>query len=134
MGLFKDLRDIDREAKKIRSNTPPAAVRMAEMNQKMATLTNSLQSSNVGLAPSPGSIPVEAQVVSVEPTGQLNGDPIVTISVLVLMNGSPPIPVTQSTVVPAMQVHRLQPGVRLPAHIDPHDIEALALDWNAPSI
>ena len=134
MGMFKDLRDIDREAKKIRRNSPRVGVRLAEGSQKMAALTDALQSSTVALARSPGSVPVEAQVVSVEPTGHLNGEPIVTISALVLMNGTPPIPVTQSTVVPAMHVHRLRAGVRLPAHIDPHDVEAFALDWNAPVI
>lgn len=70
-------------------------------------------------------------MVSAEPTGHLNGDPIVTVSVLVLMNGAPPIPITQSVVVPAIQQHRLQPGVRLPARVQPHRIEEFALDWTA---
>ena len=55
----------------------------------------------------------------------------ITFSVLILMNGTPPIPITQSVVVPAIQQHRLQPGVRLPARVDPHHLEAFALDWTA---
>lgn len=132
MGLFKDLGDTKREARKLSRNSPPVADSLGTMVDKMSALTNSLESSTVGLAPSPGSVPVEARLMSVEPTGQLNGDPIVTVSVLVLMNGSPPIPITQSIVVPAVHGSRLQPGVQLPARIDPHDLETFALDWNAP--
>ena len=132
MGLFKDLGDTKRAAKQLSRDTPPVGVRLAEMNQRMAAHTNSLAASTVGMAaPSAGTIPTEAQVVSAEPTGQLNGDPIVTVSVLILMNGTPPIPITQSVVVPAIQQHRLQPGVRLPARVDPHHLEAFALDWTA---
>ena len=132
MGLFKDIGDTTRAAKKLSRDTPPVGVRLAEMNQRMAAHTNALTSSTVGLAASSAqTIPTEAQVVSAEPTGHLNGDPIVTVSVLVLMNGAPPIPITQSVVVPAIQQHRLQPGVRLPARVNPHRIEEFALDWTA---
>ena len=88
MGLFKDIGDTKRAAKKLSRDTPPVGVRLAEMNQRMAAHTNALTSSTVGLAASSAqTIPTEAQVVSAEPTGHLNGAPIVTVSVLVLMNG-----------------------------------------------
>ncbi len=133
MGLFKDLGDTKRQAKELSRNAPGTGARLSEMNQKMAALTSSLEASTVGLAARPeGSAPVEVQVLSVEPaTGYVNGDPVVRVTVLVLMGGAPPVPATQSIVVPALQVHRLSPGVRLAALVDPRNIEAFVLDWNA---
>lgn len=106
---------------------------MAEMSQKMGVLTTSLESSSAPVNPETAStVSAEAQLLSVEPaTGYLNGDPIVTVSVLVHMHGIPPIPVTQSIVVPATQIHRLQRGARFATRIDPHNIESFALEWNA---
>jgi len=133
MGMFKDLHNVQQQAKELGRNSPGAGARFAEMNQKMAALTTSLETSTGALAaPSPGSEPVTVQVLSVDPaTGYLNGDPIISVSVLVLMGGAPPVPATQSMVVPALHLHRLQPGVRLPARVDPQDVQAFALDWSA---
>ena len=133
MGLFKDLGDIKRQTKEMSRNSPGVGERFADMNQKMAAATASLGASTPGFAPpAPGSVPVQAQVLSVQPaTGYINGDPIVVVSVLLLMAGTPPIPSTQSIVVPAMHLPRLQPGVRVAARFDPQDVQAFALDWNA---
>ena len=131
MGMFKDIHAVQRQAKEMRKDAPGAGARFAEMNQQMGALTASLEASTAALAPpSPASVPAEAQVLSVDPaTGYLNGDPIVTVSVLLHRQGSPPIPATQSIVVPATQIHRLQPGARLAARVDPHDLGGFALDW-----
>lgn len=132
MGFFKDYGDIKRQAKEIGRNSPSSASRMAEMNQKMGALTTSLEASTVAVAaPKPTSVSGEAQLLSVEPaTGYLDGNPIVTVSVLLHRPGCPPVPATQSIVVPATQVHRLQPGARFATSIDPQNIGSFALDWN----
>lgn len=135
MGMFKDIHAVQRQAKEMGKGSPGAGARFADMNQKMGALTASLESSTAALAPpSPASVPVEAQVLSIDPaTGYLNGNPIVAITVLLHRQGSPPIPATQSIVVPTTQVHRLQPGARLAARVDPQNIEAFAMDWtNSP--
>ena len=156
MGLFKDLGDIKRQSKEMSRNSPGAGARMADGMAKMSAATATLSGSdddentpwNCGTnaptprptsasttaytPPSAGSVPVQAQVLSVQPaTGYINGDPIVAVSVLISRAGTPPIPATQSVVVPAMHLPRLQPGVRLAARIDPQDVQAFALDWNA---
>jgi hypothetical protein len=133
MGLFKDLGDTKRAAKELSANSPGVGARLADMNQKMATLTSTLEASNAALAtPSADARPAEIQVVSAEgPTGYINGDPIVTVSVLVLLGGAPPVPATQSIVVPALHLHRLSPGGRLAGRVDPHDVAAFVVDWNA---
>ena len=133
MGLFKDLGDIKRQTKEMSRDSPGAGARFAEANRKMAAATSSLAVSTPGFAPpAPGSVPVQAQVLYVQPaTGYINGDPIVAVSVLLLMAGTPPVPSTQSIVVPAMHLPRLQPGVRVAARVDPQDVQAFALDWNA---
>ena len=131
MGMFKDIHAVQRQAKEMRKDAPGAGARFANMNQQMGALTASLETSTAALAPaSPGSVPAEAQVLSLDPaTGYLNGDPIVTVSVLLHRQGAPPIPATRSIAVPAMHVHRLQPGARLVARVDPQDPTAFAFDW-----
>lgn len=133
MGLFKDLGDIKRQSKEMSRNSPGAGARMADGMAKMSAATATLSASTTAYTPpSAGSVPVQAQVLSVQPaTGYINGDPIVAVSVLISRAGTPPIPATQSVVVPAMHLPRLQPGVRLAARIDPQDVQAFALDWNA---
>lgn len=133
MGLFKDYGDIKRQTKAMGRNSPGPGARMAEMGQKMGALTTSLEASTAATAPtSLGSVPAGVQLLAVEPaTGYLNGDPIVTVSVLVNLQGTPPIPATQSIVVPSTQLSRLQPGARFTTSIDPHNIEAFTLNWNA---
>jgi hypothetical protein len=132
MGIFKDINAVQRQAKELGKDSPGVGARFADMNQKMGALTASLETSTVAMASSsPNDVSAEAQVLSVEPaTGYLNGDPIVTVSVLIHRHGTPPVPATQSIVVPALQAHRLQQGARIRAHVDPTDPEAIVLDWS----
>jgi hypothetical protein len=134
MGIFKDLRAIKQETRKISANTPRAGVRMQEMNQKMAALNASLVQSATLSGPGPNSVAAQVQVVSVTPTaGSVNGSPLVDVGVTVLVSGRPPVPAFASVMVPVTGLHRLQPGATLPAWVDPADPTAFAIDWMSPA-
>jgi len=134
MGIFKDLRAIKQETRKISANTPRAGVRMQEMNQKMAALNASMVQSTTLSAPSAGSLAARVQVVSVTPTvGSVNGSPLVDVAVTVLVPGRPPVPAFASLMVPVTSVHRLQPGATLAARVDPADPTGFAIDWASPT-
>jgi len=127
--MFKDLRDTNKMAKEIGRNAPPVKDRLADMNQKMAALTESLNTSAAVAAPG-GGVPAEVQIVEVGTgAGQINGDPILTVSVMVFMASAPPFPATRSLVVPLVHMHRMVPGTRLNAMVDPTDMTSFAFVW-----
>ncbi|MEO6629530.1 MAG: hypothetical protein ABIP03_13310 [Aquihabitans sp.] len=133
MGFLKDYNNIKKETRKIRENSPRAGVRMAEMGQKMADLNASLLQTAALSAPAPGSVPAQVQLVAVSPTtASLNGQPMMDVTVTVLAQGCPPVPASARILVPLTSMHRLQPGVTLPARVDPADLAAFAIDWTAP--
>jgi hypothetical protein len=134
MGIFKDMRAIEQEARRIGATTPRTGVRMQEMNQKMAALDASLVQTATQSGPAAGSVTARVQVVSVTPgVGSVNGSPLVDVGVTVLVPGRPPVPAFASVMVPIIGVHRLQPGAVLPAWVDPADPTAFAIDWAAPA-
>lgn len=133
MGLLKDYGNIKKETRKIRANTPRAGVRMAEMGQRMADLNASLAQTAALHAPAAGSVPAQVQLVAVAPSsGSMNGQLFMEVTVTVLVPGCPPVPASARILVPPASVHRLQPGVTLPARVDPADLAAFAIDWAAP--
>jgi hypothetical protein len=134
MGVFKDLLDINRQAKAMRTDWEPgvhaqsAMAQMQAMNQMMASTTDLM------LAPDDQVIIGDVQVTAVgAAAGMLNGAPMVNISVLALVPGRPPLPVQSAVPVPQVHVHRLQAGALLPARISPTDPSVFVIDWNAPS-
>jgi hypothetical protein len=134
VGLFKDLRAIKQETRKISANTPRAGVRMQEMSDKMAALNASLVQTATLSGPGPDRVAARVQVISVAPTaGSVNGSPLVDVAVTVLLAGRPPVPAYGSVVVPVTGLHRLQPGATLPAWIDPADPTGFAIDWASPT-
>src|SRR5687768_12751646 len=132
MGLFKDLRAIKQETRKISANSPRAGVQMREMSQRMADLNTSLVRSTLLSTPAKGGVAARVQVVSATPTsGSVNGSPLVDVTVTVLVPGRPPVPAAASVMVPVTDLHRLQPGTTLPAWVDPADPTGFAVDWAA---
>jgi len=133
MGFLKDYGDIKKEARKLRDNSPRAGVRMAEMSQKMADLNASMVQTAALQNPAAGSVPGRVQLVSVSAsTASMNGQVFMDVVVTVLAAGCPPVPASARILVPPAGLHRLQPGVTLPARVDPTDPTAFAIDWTAP--
>lgn len=133
MGFLKDYGAIKKETRKLKDNSPGTGARMAEMNQKMADLNASMSQSAALQTPASDSVPGRIQVVSVAPTtASVNGQPFVDVVVTVLAAGRPPVPAQARVLVPPTSLHRLQPGVTLPVHVDPTDLTAFAIDWTAP--
>ena len=134
MGLFKDIRALEKQAKAADRNWDPGAqardanARMRELNQSFASATAALA------APPADAITVPAQVLSVgTTTGMVNTDPIVPLQLMVLQPGLPPRSVATSSVVPLTQMHRLQPGAALTVRLSASDPAAVAVDWSAPA-
>lgn len=132
MGFFKDIRDVNRQARAIRKDWEPslqanqAVAQMQAMNQMMS------QTTDLMLAPNDQVLIGEVQLTAVgAAAGMLNGAPMVNVSALVLAPGRPPVPAQTAVPVPQVHVHRLQAGAVLPARISPTDATAFVVDWEA---
>lgn len=134
MGFFKDIRTLTKQGKELQAtSTPGADLRAA--NEKMRELNASMAAQTAALTAAPAdAVAGQVQVVSsAVTTGSLNGDPLLQLAVLILAPGRPPVPVDRSVAVPAVQVHRIQPGAVIPAHLSAADPTAFAFDWIRPA-
>jgi hypothetical protein len=141
MGVFKSMRDLQKQAKEIERNSPPVAGRlaaaqaqMANVNQMMAAQTqaaNAAAAAATGLADG-SSIRRTVTISGMRQIGMLNFDLLVEFDLTVLPDGMPPYPATTQQRVSQMQIGQLRPGQTLQASVDPANPAAIWLDLEAP--
>jgi len=137
MGVFKSMRDLQKQAKEIERNMPPVAdrlaaaqARMANVNQMMAAQT---QAANAAAAAAAGMADGSAlrrtvTITGMRQIGMLNFDLLVEFDLTVLPEGMPPYPATTQQRVSQMQVGQLRAGQTLQASVDPSNPAAIWLD------
>ena len=130
MGVFKSMRDLQKQAKDIERSMPPvrdrmaaAQARMANLNQMMAAQTQAANAAATG-----SSVRRTVTINGMRQIGMLNFDLLVEFDLTVLPDGLPPYPATTQQRVSQMQIGRLQPGVTLQASVDPSNPAAIWLD------
>jgi hypothetical protein len=137
MGLFKSMRDLQKQAKEIEATMPPVAdrmaaaqARMASMNQMMAAQTQAANAAAAAAAGTAGASAVRRTVTitGMRQIGMVNFDLLVEFDLTVLPDGLPPYPATTQQRVSQMQAGRLQPGLTLQASVDPANPAAIWLD------
>ena len=137
MGLFKSMRDLQKQAKEIEASMPPVAdrmaaaqARMASMNQMMAAQTQAANAAAAAAAGTAGASAVRRTVTitGMRQIGMVNFDLLVEFDLTVLPDGLPPYPATTQQRVSQMQAGRLQPGLTLQASVDPSNPAAIWLD------
>ena len=137
MGVFKSMRDLQKQAKEIERNSPPVADRMAAAQARMANLNQMLaaqtQAANVGMAAASAMADGSAvrrtvTITGMRQIGMLNFDLLVEFDLTVLPDGMPPYPATTQQRVSQLQAGRLQPGQTLQASVDPSNPAAIWLD------
>ena len=136
MGVFKSMRDLQKQAKQIEATMPPVADRMAAaqariaaVNQMMAAQT---QAANAAVAAAAGTAGTAARrtvtITGMRQIGMMNFDLLVEFELTVLPDGLPPYPATTQQCVSQMQIGKLQPGLTLRASVDPSNPAAIWLD------
>jgi hypothetical protein len=137
MGVFKSMRDLQKQAKDIERSMPPvgdrmaaAQARMANLNQMMAAQTQAANAAAAAAAGTAGASAVRRTVTinGMRQIGMLNFDLLVEFDLTVLPDGLPPYPATSQQRVSQMQIGRLQPGLTLQASVDPSNPAAIWLD------
>ena len=137
MGVFKSMRDLQKQARDIERSMPPAGERMRQAQERMANASQLMaaqtQAANwaaqaqMGLA---NGTAVKRSVVigSVRQVGMINFDLLLEFEVTVMADGLPPYPATLQQAVSQMQVGRVQAGATVQAVVDPSNPSAIWLD------
>jgi hypothetical protein len=137
MGVFKNMPDLQKQAKEIEKTMPPvgdrmrmAQERMANANQMMAAQT---QAANAAAAAAAGlangtAVRRNVMISGMRQVGMINFDLLVEFELTVMADGMPPYPATTQQAVSQMQIGRLRPGMTLQGAVDPSNPTAVWLD------
>ena len=137
MGVFKSMRDLQKQAKEIEKTMPPAGdrmrmaqERMANANQMMAAQT---QAANAAVAAAAGlangtAVRRTVMISGMRQVGMINFDLLVEFELTVMADGMPPYPATTQQAISQMQIGQLRPGMTLQGAVDPSNPTAVWLD------
>ena len=140
MGVFKSMRDLQKQAKEIERSMPPVADRMAAAQARMANLNQMLaaqtQAANAAAAVAAGvadgsAVRRTVTINGMRQIGMMNFDLLIEFDLTVLPDGMPPYPATTQQRVTQMEIGRLQPGLTLQASVDPSNPAAIWLDLSS---
>jgi hypothetical protein len=140
VGVFKSMRDLQKQAKDLERSMPPvgermrqAQERMANANQMMAAQTqaaNWAAQAQAGLA-NGTAVKRTVMITSMRQVGMINFDLLVEFELTVMADGMPPYPVTAQQAVSQLQIGRLQNGMSLRGIVDSSDPTAVWLDLSS---
>ena len=132
MGVFKSMRDLQKQAKEIEKNSPPASVRMQQGMERMQAASQMMAAqtaaANAALSAQANGVRRTVTITGMRQVGQINFDLLMEFDLTVLIDGMPPYPATAQQAVSQMQIGQLRPGTNLEAMIDPANPNAIWLD------
>ncbi len=136
MGVFKSIRDLQKQAKEIDRNAPPVGERLAAAQERMAVVNQMMarqtQAANAAALAATGADGFAAHcpvmITGMRQIGTVNFDLLVEFDLTVTPEGMPPYPATMQQSVSQLQVGELRVGRTLMAVIDPSNPAAIWLD------
>jgi hypothetical protein len=137
MGMFKNMRDLQKTAHEIEKSMPPVGERMRAAQDRMANASQMMaaqtQAANGAAAAAAGlangtSVRRTVMITSMRQVGQINFDLLIEFELTVMPAGMPPYPATMQQPISQMQIGQLRPGLSLQAAIDPSNPAAIWLD------
>ena len=140
MGFFKGMHDLNKQAKEMQRNQPPAGARMAAMQERLADMnemmarstqaaTNAAAAAAAGASGFAERCPV--MIVGMRQVGTINFDLLIEFDLTVTPEGRPPYPATIEQLVSQFQVGQLSTGRTLQATVDPSNPMAVWLDFGS---
>jgi hypothetical protein len=137
MGVFKNMRDLQKMAKDIDRNSPPVGQRMADAQARMANMqqmmANQTAAASAAAAAAAGladgsAIRCQAVVNGMQQVGMINFDLMIQFDLTLMQDGMPPRPATTQQNVSQMQIGQIRPGMTVDGAIDPNNPDAVWLD------
>ena len=134
MGMFKSMRDLQKQADEINKNwdvgaqLADAQTRMQQAQELMAEQTAAANAATTG-------VDATATIVAVrQGRGMVNFQPMVQVDLTVLPDGGlPPYPVTVEQVIPQVHLAQAQPGAAVHVKVDPNNPASVWIDWTRPA-
>ena len=127
MGFLSDLATLSRAGDQaygsldVKGRMAAAQAQMDAFNQAAAPVDPQREARRV---------PATATITSCAPTGVVvNFNPVVALELVVFVGGVP-LPVSTTSVVAQVHLHRVQPGASLTVSVDPADPSSLRIDWS----
>jgi len=131
MGMFKSMRDLQKQSKEIQKNWDVGAqlndaqARMAAANDMMAQQTAAANIAATG-------VDATASIIALRDSGtQVNFQPMCEIDLTVMPDGLPPYPVTIKQVVMQTQLAFLTPGKNVKVKVDPNNPATVFIDMTS---
>jgi flagellar capping protein FliD len=129
MGLFKNMRDLTKQAQELQENMDVGAQltnaqkSMAQANQMMAEQTAAANAAVTG-------VDATAVIVEVRQGGaMINYQPMIEVDLTVMPEGLPPYPVTVKQVASMVQLPQVRVGAIVHVKVDPNNPSAVWIDW-----
>jgi hypothetical protein len=137
MGVFKNMRDLQKQAKDIERTMPPVGDRMRAAQERMAGASQMMaaqtQAATAAAAAAAGLANGTAErrtvmISGMRQVGVINFDLLVEFELTVMADGMPPYPATTQQAISQMQIGQLRPGMTLQGAVDPSNPTAVWLD------
>lgn len=129
MGMFKSMRDLQKQANEINKDWDPGAQMAQGMEQMKAAnemMAQQTQAANLAMS----GTSAKASIVSVAQTGAMvNFQPTMQIELNVFPDGQPPYPVTVTQIVEQPYLGKAMAGQQVAVKIDPANRETVWIDW-----
>lgn len=130
MGLFKSVRDLQKQANEINKHWDPGAqleqaqAQMAAAQQVMAQQTAAASAAATG-------VDATATILAVrQGAGMVNFQPMIAVDLMVSRDGAPPYPVTVEQVIAQTHLARAQAGTSVHVKVDPANPASVWIDWD----
>jgi hypothetical protein len=140
MGVFKNMRDLQKQAKEIEKTVPPVGDRMRMAQERMAgayqMMAAQTQAANAAAAAAGGlasgtALSRTVMISGMRQVGMINFDLLVEFELTVMADGMPPYPATTQQAISQMQIGQLRPGMTLHGAVDPANPAAVWLDLSS---
>lgn len=133
MGLFKGMRDLQKQAKEVSKGWDPGA-QMANAQQQMQAASAMMAQQTEAAKIATTGIDATATITAVRQGGQMiNYQPVIEIDLTVMPQGLPPYPATVSQAVPQTHLGRAQAGQTVAVKVDPENPATIWINWAAPA-
>jgi len=131
MGMFRSVRQLQKQANEIQKDWDPGAQMAAGMDQMRAAqemMAQQTQAANIAMS----GVDATATITGVQQTGAMvNYQPTMQIDMTVLPDGLPPYPASVTQVVEQHFLVKAVPGASVPIKVDPNDPGSIWINWAA---
>jgi DNA-binding protein YbaB len=128
MGFFKNMHDLNKQAREIQKEMGPVGDRMAQAQERMAQAQQFMAAQTQAANAATSGVPVPVTITGARQVGMMNFEPMMEFELTVMPESGPPYPATARQTVSEALLPALQPGTTLTGHADLNDRTSVWLD------